>query len=77
MVAARPDLADRRRVSDADALIAVLAWERCQEMADRSKDELVRNGWLRDGQEAWAIVEKWLGKPPLISTKCDHPEDYK
>lgn len=49
-----------RQVSDAQALTAVLAWERCQEMADRSREEIVRDAWRRDAEAAWQTVERWL-----------------
>jgi hypothetical protein len=49
-------------ISDARALTAVLAWERCHEMADRSKDEVLRDCWRRDAEEAWQIVERWLNQ---------------
>jgi hypothetical protein len=60
-----------KKVSDADALTAVLAWERCNEMADRSKDELVRNGWLSDAEAAWATMQRWLAqdKSPKARTE--------
>jgi hypothetical protein len=55
---------EMRKISDADALVAILAWERCQEMADRTSDELVRNGWIRDAEAAWEVVQRWLAQPP-------------
>lgn len=52
-----------KRPTDAQALVAVLAWERCQEMASRSKDECIRDAWLRDAESAWEIMQRWLGEP--------------
>jgi hypothetical protein len=63
-----------RRLSDADALTAVLAWERCQEMADRSQDDSVREGWRREAEAAWGIVERWLAqdRPAGRRALADH-----
>jgi hypothetical protein len=56
-----------KRPSDANALTAVLAWERCQEMAARSPDQIVRDAWLRDAEKAWEIMQRWLGEPAHTS----------
>lgn len=50
------------RISDADALIAVLAWERCQALASRAKEEVIRDCWRKNAESAWERVEQWLSR---------------
>lgn len=52
-----------KRPSDAQALTAVLAYDRCQELAARATDECIRDAWLRDAETAWDIMQRWLGAP--------------
>ena len=54
--------AKTERISDADALIAVLAWERCQALASRAKEEVIRDCWRKDAESAWKCVERWLSQ---------------
>jgi hypothetical protein len=46
-------------MTEADAFIALLAYQRCQELADRTTDPTLKKCWQADADAAYERMKNW------------------